>query len=245
MQLKPKQEQEKKYFYPYHWSIKPINAPVYFGYLSIIVKLVRKHQKLNKNSNYFLDAGCGDGFSTNYLNKQINGKWIGIDYSKKACAMASLMVDSDVNIKNQDLRKTEFDDCRFCVVTLIEVLEHLPIDNCHSAVNELYRILDWNGILVVSVPSNNIKVHYTHIQHFDLEKLNALFLNRDLFVLKEVIYQNHLIARRISKLLSNKFYDIKIFSKFFNILIYPRLFNKVKKFKQAGRLIVVYAKKRA
>jgi len=64
---------------------------------------------------------------------------------------------------------------RFDLITMIDVLEHIPIPEILELRCHLRRLLRPNGRLLVTVPSKNLPLSAKHYQHFDAQSLvNAL-----------------------------------------------------------------------
>lgn len=93
-----------------------------------------------------LDTGCGTGKNVEFMKKF--GKVLGIDNSKIAlgfCRKRGLK-----NIKFAEVYQTHFPLKSFDIVTMLDVLEHT--DN-QRALKEIQRILNDNGILILTVPA--------------------------------------------------------------------------------------------
>ena len=129
-----------------------------------------------------LDVGCGNGAITNHLPT---------DRHIEACdiseaALAHVRCDTKV----ADLTALPFEDGQFDLVLTTDVLEHIPEESYHKALNELYRVsARW---LLVAVPYNELleaatvncgscgtsfHVHW-HQRFYSAEKLAGLWQGR-------------------------------------------------------------------
>lgn len=104
-------------------------------------------QSYLKNTNpRILDIGCGTGKNLEQLKKY--GKIYGLDNSKEAIKFCNQR-----GLKNIRLGKAEnmpFKSDSFNLITLLDVLEHTD-DN--KTLNEVYRVLEKDGLLILTVPA--------------------------------------------------------------------------------------------
>lgn len=105
--------------------------------------LIRKH----KNGTTLLDIGCGEGFFLfNAAEHGYTAK--GIEISKDAAKYAGREFGLDVEAK--PFEELRFPGDYFDVVTLWQVLEHVPYPL--MVLKEVHRILKPEGLLVTSTP---------------------------------------------------------------------------------------------
>lgn len=105
------------------------------------------HIKLKKNIKY-LDVGCGDGFKTNLFAQifQIKESNIhGCDINTWGPYSNKKMFKFDFTFIEND--KLNYDDKSFDLVTCFLTLHH--IKNFDVMINEMYRILKKDGILII------------------------------------------------------------------------------------------------
>ena len=101
-----------------------------------------------RQSGTLLDVGCGAGFFVREASK--NGfSAQGIEFSREAVEFG--MREGDVRLTEGDLLKTEFPLSSFEVVTLWQVLEHLP--RPVEVLKRIRALLKPGGILVIAVPN--------------------------------------------------------------------------------------------
>lgn len=171
--------QDFQYGFPYHYIVKyephftqtkswqwGIN---YAATLDLITsKLKPKRYKI------VIDVGTGDGrlvheISQKYPDREV----IGIDYSSRAIDMAKALYPEG-NFLCKDIVKEKL-DIKADVVTLIEVIEHIPPDELKKFIHSVGRLLKKGGSFFITVPHSNMPVQKKHFQHFDLNSLKKLF----------------------------------------------------------------------
>ncbi len=95
-----------------------------------------------------LDAGCGEGFLTDYLARRDSSlRLTGVDMSSEAIAYAEDMFGERVRFRMGNVYKLPFSDNSFDVVLCSEVLEHL--DDPDLATRELTRVARRHVIITV------------------------------------------------------------------------------------------------
>lgn len=110
---------------------------------------------LNKlNEPAIIDIGCGQGKLLKLLEKKNNNiKLTGIDIEPKVIELKN-NIDAEIHIMsalNINLPKNSF-DAAFC----LDVLEHLRDQELQIATCEIKRILKPNGLLITSLPTENL-----------------------------------------------------------------------------------------
>src|SRR5262249_30239319 len=68
-------------------------------------------------------------------------------------------------------------------VLMMEVLEHLPTEDCHTVLTEIHRVLAPDGRLLITVPSDLVPVEEKHHAHFSVGSLTKAV--RDLFIIEK------------------------------------------------------------
>lgn len=218
----PRQEtiQETEYQFPYHYIPTLENGNFSqvrklrwgYEYLSYLRFILSRLDKIEFAS--LLDVGCGEGRFLCEVQKRFPGKRLaGVDPSARAVEYAALL-NPTVKFLKRDIRTGPITE-RFDVITLIETLEHVPLEQVADFVRALRRTLSDDGTLIVSVPSRNLDLNRKHHQHFTLASLTASL--RPYFEISEHYFLNR-ISRWDSLLkmvLSNRYF----------ILNEPRLLN--------------------
>lgn len=164
-------------------------------------------QKFSKEIKTYLDIGCGaTGYTVIEATKQNNWFSFGIDISLEAMIKAQRFAkDQGVanktafivsSAQNLPFRKDTFD-----YISAISLLEHLEDDK--KTVDQIKNILKKDKFLYICVPNTYLKMwpfiwpfYYFndlkigHKRHYSIKNLNKLL---NLFTLKRVIYNGHLI----------------------------------------------------
>ncbi|MFA7628074.1 MAG: class I SAM-dependent methyltransferase [Candidatus Dojkabacteria bacterium] len=131
------------------------------------------------------DIGCGNGLFLRYINDNLEiDDLVGVDFSEKA--MEELKLDKKVgDITNIPLGNNSYD-----LVSALEVLEHLDLDEYQRAREELIRVS--RGYILVSTPFNEdlelefvkcpkCKTEFNSSHHkwsFTEERIRGLFEDR-------------------------------------------------------------------
>jgi ubiquinone/menaquinone biosynthesis C-methylase UbiE len=139
--------------------------PVYaHTYLETKIKAVRELQLAGKES--VLDVGCGQGYLLKMICNSNHGKeQIGIDLNRADLKKAkNLNTNEDCQFVLGDAAHLPFRDEGFSRIVCTAVLEHVTDEQ--KVMNDLWRILENGGILVIDVPGA------FHLQN----KLSDLFI---------------------------------------------------------------------
>lgn len=155
-----------------HTTKNPIGRIFLNNFLNTVVKTTKP-----LNIETVLDAGCGEGFTLDRLQKEKIGKvFEGIEYDESAVLMANVLYPK-LTIKKGDIYKLPYKNNSFDLVICTEVLEHL--ENPKKAYRELLRVS--RKYVLVSVPNEpfftiqrigrlqnvlHLGAHPEHIQHW-------------------------------------------------------------------------------
>jgi 2-polyprenyl-3-methyl-5-hydroxy-6-metoxy-1,4-benzoquinol methylase len=123
--------------------------------------------------NRIIDIGCGDGlFSRELSLANPDTIVVGVDYSKRAIALASAMNPDISNLQFQAIDITlENKLPPFDTAVLMEVFEHIPIEAADIFMSSVRSSLREGGTLYLTVPHENKLVEYKHFQHFSVQKI--------------------------------------------------------------------------
>ncbi len=238
--------QDNQYSLPYHYIpqyrdfTQSISWSWGINYISAIEFILDEINKIDFKS--ITDIGCGDGRLTKEISKKFENKEVvGIDYSEKAIAIAKTL-NPDINFINTDITENDIPK-KFDIITLIEVFEHIPINNCEKFVTSISKLTNENGHLLLTVPHKNKLLNEKHFQHFNLNLLKKYF-EKD-FEIAEVMYLEKLSYshRLYKKLIHNNLYTLnnqKLLNLFYSI--YKKLFLFTTE-KKAGRIYLKLKKK--
>jgi SAM-dependent methyltransferase len=179
----PSSVQEREYRFPYHYIPAVEGGQIAYSvamdwaadYLNGI-ELVRKTLE-RLGAKRMCDVGCGDGRLINELSaKAPDVQFRGIDVSARALALANLFRTRDnVQFREHDLTASIAADLgNQDLVTLIEVLEHVPPEHAVAFLRRAYELVRPGGTFLVTVPHANVPVHAKHYRHFTGESLLAV-----------------------------------------------------------------------
>lgn len=140
----------------------------YLGRLKVVFDLLH-----GLEFRSLLDIGCGDG---RFLKEAIKAygdiKLTGIDSSEKALALAKQM-NPELEFEQRDILVSPLTS-QWDVITLLEVIEHIPPHSLPGFMTAAARMLRPGGTLIITVPHLNEKLISKHYQHFDAEKIREL-----------------------------------------------------------------------
>ncbi len=131
---------------------------------------------LQHNPKRVLDVGCGIGVLTAFMPSDVFS--VGIENTQKS-AMISV-ANGFRTVIVADASKLPFRNMSFDAVSMLEILEHIPINRELICLNKIYRVMSVNSIVTLSVPYGSWKSKildpgwmFGHRHYFesDLEKL--------------------------------------------------------------------------
>lgn len=170
-------ERATEYQRPYHWEQDGLGR-------EIQLERFRFAKKIIAQNDYVLDIGCGDGFLTNKL-AHISQKAVGIDLSSSGLKFAkSKITSNNVMLVLGSAESLPFKDDFFDVVTLFEVIEHVPVNRVNNVAEELFRVLKKGGKVILTTPnprnlwnriSKKPKVSAKHFKEYTGEELLHIF----------------------------------------------------------------------
>lgn len=208
---KNQQIQEDEYSFPHHYvpQFEPyFQTSIYSGYginyVSALELILDELDGVKFDS--MADVGTGDGRLVKEFAVKFNDKEVcGIDYSERAINLARGL-NPKLNFLNADIINDNVGKS-FDALTLIEVFEHIPLDITSDFVKALSKLLNTNGVLLLTVPHSNVPVSPKHYQHFTGKSLKAHFTGM-FDVEKEIYIQTNRSWRLwlIHRLLKNKLF---------------------------------------
>lgn len=181
MELKDEQQvQEVEYEFPYHYvptvGEQGFRQHFYWSWGFRYLGGLQVAQELSFRSTCesLLDIGCGDGRFLQHLSSQeIGTRLLGIDYSEKAISLAKAL-SPHVEFHRLDILADDALLEKFDVVSLVEVIEHIPPESLPEFIRKAAEYLNPTGRLVLTVPHVNQIVGKKHFQHFDSDALRVL-----------------------------------------------------------------------
>lgn len=206
---------------------KDIYKSVHLEDMKCVARKIRKSIQFNEIKKV-IDIGCGPGVLINQLKNNNNPiKYYGVDISKDQINEA-LKVCAGVDFFNTDglsyLKKIK--DNSIDLITMIDVAEHLDLNDLISTFSECERVLSKNGVIFIRVPNataiNNPILYgdLTHKRAFTLQSLNQLanFSNLSIDLFDGVYFENKRIIGFVRELIMYIFYYP--FLKLFYRLVY-------------------------
>ena len=140
-----------------------INEDTHFFYVSIhnlVLSFLKDYLPIRKNLK-ILDAGCGTGLLAKKL--KLFGNVNAIDVSTEAIKFSR---QRDLNVKKASVTKIPFHNNTFDLVTSIDVIYHKEVVTDQKALNEFFRVLKPEGILILRVPANQwLKLAHDELVH--------------------------------------------------------------------------------
>ena len=135
------------------------DAQAYYEHFSLVVgqrdwlRPNQRHARLRRlvdeniegSGLRLLDVGCGGGVMTSHLTRY--GEVTGTDFSSSAIELARKLVPEAVFHAGRELPEGEFD-----VITLFDVLEHIPRSERPEFIRQLTQQLAARGRIFVSTP---------------------------------------------------------------------------------------------
>jgi 2-polyprenyl-3-methyl-5-hydroxy-6-metoxy-1,4-benzoquinol methylase len=202
--------QDNQYEFPYHYlTFMDNEAPQVkrilgwgFEYLSYMNEVIEEIKQLEYKN--ILDVGCGDGYLLNHL--ETDAEKLGIDLSQKAIMFANAFSkDAKFEIKDLFTLEEQYD-----LISLIEVLEHIPNDFVESFMTKVLSLVKKDGHFIISVPTTVIPLNKKHYRHYD-KKLLSEHIEKygNVKLVKERrIYKTTSASKFFLRFLNNKVWSI-------------------------------------
>jgi 2-polyprenyl-3-methyl-5-hydroxy-6-metoxy-1,4-benzoquinol methylase len=164
------------YTLPDHWIMEKAEITSHFpilheAYVSRVVGILK-----DTVARTVIEVGCGDGWNCHKL-VQAGLNVVGIDWSRNGIAYARILVPG-AQFYCGDLRDPAFLEKfpqPFDAAVFIEVIEHIPPEDCVNVLRNISATLKIGGILVLTTPSVNLpNTNPQHYRHFDEPTLRTL-----------------------------------------------------------------------
>lgn len=111
------------------------------------IKVIFRMMDINED-DHVIEIGCGAG---NVIEKAPRGKLFGVDISPSILLKAKKRLNKEVHLFQADAQNLPCKGQAFRQVICSEVLEHL-LDPT-AALNEIARILKYQGVAIISIPN--------------------------------------------------------------------------------------------
>lgn len=136
---------------PEYYSRNIFVRKLFLKRLELAINLALPILKLNQKIN-IIDLGCGDGSFLKLLEENFkNINTFGIDILPEVLKIKEFL---RAEIKISDLRRSGFPNNFFDIIFCLDTLEHF--EDLEPAIREIKRILKNNGLMVISVPTENL-----------------------------------------------------------------------------------------
>lgn len=158
------------YLLPDHWVAgnTTIWNVLHEEYVRRVVEIVA-----GSGARRVLEVGCGDGWNCAKL-VEAGLDVVGIDWSKNGIEHASRLVPKGTFYCG-DVTDPEFMSRfpeRFDAVILVEVIEHIPPEDCVPLLQNISKLVKSGGLFVLTTPSVNFpNDNPAHYRHFTPELL--------------------------------------------------------------------------
>jgi 2-polyprenyl-3-methyl-5-hydroxy-6-metoxy-1,4-benzoquinol methylase len=217
------------------------DSVLYFGYIFLMIN------ELPALPASVLDAGCGDGRVAAEMVKR-GYAVTGLDFLETSVQYAKSMVP-EATFFTGDLRKdlTKYYDlhaAQFDAVTMVEVYEHIPPDDCPAVLANLHTVLRPGGRIIISVPSNLLPPSDLHYRHFSQDEFKREIAAAG-FRIKKIIFQhsmgrliNWLLSDAVERILNNQWLQPVVIKRLIRSL-YMNYANVVSAGDRCGRYIAV------
>lgn len=247
--------QSDEYSFPYHYIPSPsgylkfskswgysasyiaaINLTKRWLYSLLVTNKVMRHRHM--------DFGCGDGGFLYVLSKDERLKDIdfdGVDIDERALKWGALFSSM---IPNIDLRCGNLRDIEagtYDSGTLIEVFEHIPIDEAPDFVRGIAKSLKRDSTLFVTVPSTEVPVSDKHYRHFDFDSVQRCFSDQFIVASCFGFEKSSLLSRTLKSVMMQRriYIETSVTSNYF-IREYERTFPEIN---GCGRIALLLKRK--
>lgn len=205
--------QESRYEFPYHWLASygadgaswTISRELRWGLEQLGLLHAVTGTILDLAPSAVLDVGCGDGRLVHELLASGVRRVEGLDLAPRAIAFAQAFLGPDRADLVRCAAVQDGPAGPFDVVSLVEVIEHVPEADLDPLLEAVHTWLAPEGRLVVTVPTTNVPVIPKHERHYD-PSLLAQHLG-DRFEILELrwLHRDARITRLLRAAMTNRF----------------------------------------
>ena len=166
--------QERQYATPYHWLQRETDRLEYQLRTDIVLNFsgLERVRAAAQPPRRLLDIGCGDGRFLADAAAKLDS--VGVDVSSRALGYACRLVPSArfISCGGEAL---SFPDHTFDVVTLLDVIEHIPDKDEARVIEEAHRVLRHGGHFVISTNTDRSARELKHFRHYAVPRFLQLF----------------------------------------------------------------------
>jgi len=164
--------QERQYATPYHWEQTGNDEIEYRLRSEIVLDLARLPSSPAAMPPRLLDIGCGDARFAADAGRV--ARVVGVDVSHRALSFARGFVPAGAFLAGGG-EALPFASNAFDVVTLLDVIEHIPDANEPHVVAEALRVLKPGGRIVISTNTDRSARELKHYRHYSIARFRRLF----------------------------------------------------------------------
>lgn len=162
-----------------------------------------------KKGAVLLDIGCWTGQLFRALSNS-KVEYYGIDVSSQAIQKAK-SVNPQGKWYTGSALKLPFKNKTFDVVTLFDVIEHIPIGSEEKCIKEIKKIIKKNGVLILSTPADNFlskasdpAFFLSGHRHYSIDKLQKILKKESFVICKTwttggIVYVSHYLIHLFLK----------------------------------------------
>jgi SAM-dependent methyltransferase len=165
--------QERQYATPYHWHQRPNDELEYQLRTAVVLEMAEFDRRLpRRTERRLLDVGCGD--ARFLADAARHATAVGSDISLRALAHARRLA-AGTHLVSSGGEALPFGDRTFDVVTLLDVIEHIPDEHESTVIAEAHRVLRPGGCLIVSSNTDRSACEPKHFRHYPIPRFRQLF----------------------------------------------------------------------
>lgn len=145
----------------------------------------------NLSEKTLLDIGCSTGLLESKLINLKFKKIIALDPSNSAIGFAIKNIkDKRISFLATTAEKLPTKDNSIDLVTIFDVIEHVPVNTENRVFGEIARVLKKDGVVLLTTPNNNFFTNlldpawYLGHRHYNPDKLKKMIENSGLIVRK-------------------------------------------------------------
>jgi len=161
---------------------------------SIEARFTARHQKSidlcgDVGGKKILNIGCYNGWFEQAMIKKGAREVVGIDTNKKFIKIAQNNVPEAEFLKISTL-SLNFPKNQFDLVTIFDVIEHLPKNTEVQCFQKIHKVLKPKGRVIISTPNNHLLARildpawYLGHRHYSDQQLTNLLKKEDFLVIK-------------------------------------------------------------
>lgn len=127
---------------------------IFWQRLSVANNYILKNYDINST---ILDFGCGTGvMSYNLAINGFNVTAIDLDLKPIQVLKENINYPQSIDFIEGNILDIQFNDKKFDVIVALDVLEHIPLDKLPLFLEKFKSLLNPNGVIIVSGPTENI-----------------------------------------------------------------------------------------